>query len=86
MIVSTTSASCGEVRKSYWVVDFHPEEPANYGSVNSSFRGEAVVVQDLDYHHPFHIHYKTSPAPESQVIKLTDDSEVLSIIQGYVDM
>lgn len=74
MIVCRIEASPPDVYKIYSVVDFDDREQAVYGTVFSSFRGDALIVKSKD---------EGWPQPEIQL--LTQEQEILGILRQYVE-
>lgn len=83
MVVCRIEASPPDAYKTYSVVDFDENEQAVYGIVNSLFRGDALIIKDLDYTHPSNARYKNQPFPSPELQFLTQDQEVLSILRQY---
>lgn len=83
MVVCRIEASPPDVYKTYSVLDFDENEQAIYGIVNSSFREDALIIKDLDYHHPSNARYKSQACPSPELQFLTQDQEVLGILRQY---
>lgn len=73
MIICQIQASPPDVYKIYSVVDFDDREQAVYGTVSSSFRGDALIVKSAE----------GWTQPEIQL--LTQEQETLSILRQYVE-
>ena len=83
MVVCRIEASPPDAYKTYSVVDFNQDEQAIYGIVNSPFRGDALIIKSLDYHHSSNAAYKSQPWPSPEIEVLTQDQEILGILRQY---